>query len=84
MPHPNAAKVFINWLLSKEGQTIWQKRTEFASLRTDIPKDGLIQDYVPKAGKQYADGGTEEYGKITGSIFGDLITSALERAGKST
>ncbi len=79
MPHPNAAKVFINWLLSKEGQTTWQRRTEFGSLRIDISKDGLVQDYVPKPGRNYVDGGTEEYGKITGAVFGDLITAALER-----
>ena len=24
-PHPNAAKVFINWLLSREGQALFQK-----------------------------------------------------------
>ncbi len=22
-PHPNAAKLFINWILTKEGQTAW-------------------------------------------------------------
>ena len=27
-PHPNATKVFVNWLLSKEGQEVWTKRTE--------------------------------------------------------
>jgi iron(III) transport system substrate-binding protein len=43
-PHPNAAKVAINWLLSREGQMAYQKI--FAapdigpdSLRIDIPKD---------------------------------------------
>ncbi len=43
--HPNAAKVFLNWLLSREGQLTMQR--EYAknmtgnsnSLRTDIPKD---------------------------------------------
>jgi len=41
-PHPNAAKVLINWLLSREGQIALQKDAESAgradSLRTDIPK----------------------------------------------
>ena len=26
-PHPNAAKVYINWLLSKEGQTVFRAPT---------------------------------------------------------
>ena len=30
-PHPNAARVFINWLLGKEGQTIWSVTLNQAS-----------------------------------------------------
>jgi iron(III) transport system substrate-binding protein len=40
-PHPNAAKVFINWFLSREGQTAWQKHTDRNSLRTDISKESI-------------------------------------------
>jgi iron(III) transport system substrate-binding protein len=45
-PHPNAAKVFINWLLSREGQIAYHKSRLLGlspadSLRTDIPKDEL-------------------------------------------
>src|SRR5581483_7792835 len=36
-PHPNAAKVLINWLLSKEGQTMWSQKTGYNSRRTDVP-----------------------------------------------
>jgi iron(III) transport system substrate-binding protein len=43
-PHPNAAKVGLNWLLSREGQIVYQRIfTEGNdgpdSLRIDIPKD---------------------------------------------
>jgi iron(III) transport system substrate-binding protein len=44
-PHPNAAKVFVNWLLSREGQLTMQQEYVKAqvgasnSLRIDIPKD---------------------------------------------
>lgn len=41
-PHPNAARVAINWLLSREGQMIYQKvRETVDSSRIDIPKDNL-------------------------------------------
>jgi ABC-type Fe3+ transport system substrate-binding protein len=48
-PHPNAAKVFINWFLSREGQEAFQRvqvqaRNPVDSLRIDIPKD-----YIPAA-----------------------------------
>jgi iron(III) transport system substrate-binding protein len=40
--HPSAAKLFINWWLSKEGQVVAQKANpEDQSLRIDIPNDDV-------------------------------------------
>lgn len=39
-PHPNASKLFLNWFLSKEGQTLHHRRgpdLDRQSLRDDIP-----------------------------------------------
>ena len=43
-PHPAAAKVAINWLLSREGQTAWLDANQktgglYDSLREDISKE---------------------------------------------
>jgi ABC-type Fe3+ transport system substrate-binding protein len=35
-PHPNAAKVLINWLLTREGQTHWAKEVETNSRRVGV------------------------------------------------
>jgi ABC-type Fe3+ transport system substrate-binding protein len=35
-PHPNATKVFVNWLLSKEGQEMFTKAMGQASRRFDV------------------------------------------------
>jgi iron(III) transport system substrate-binding protein len=47
-PHPNAAKVFLNWFLSREGQSDFQKTSAKyvdagaeGSLRMDISKDEI-------------------------------------------
>ena len=47
-PHPNAAKIFVSWFLSREGQLDFQKTSAKyvdagaeGSLRTDIPKDDI-------------------------------------------
>jgi len=44
-PHPNAAKILINWLLSRDGQVAVQRDHESAgltdSLRIDIPKSDV-------------------------------------------
>jgi iron(III) transport system substrate-binding protein len=52
-PHMNAAKVFINWVLSREGQSAWQKYAETNSLRMDIPKDDLPPWARPQSGIDY-------------------------------
>jgi iron(III) transport system substrate-binding protein len=47
-PHPNAAKVAINWLLSREGQTAWLDANQktgglYDSLREDISKEKVSE-----------------------------------------
>jgi ABC-type Fe3+ transport system substrate-binding protein len=47
-PHPNAAKVAVNWLLSREGQSTWldynaKTAGQYDSLREDIPKDKVAE-----------------------------------------
>ena len=36
-PHPNAAKLFMNWMFSKEGQTVYTRAVGLASVRKDVP-----------------------------------------------
>ena len=57
-PHQNAAKVYINWLLSKEGQEGFAKVNGYISARLDVPTDhspwrvpipGSIKTYTQKA-----------------------------------
>ena len=44
-PHPNAAKVFLNWLMSPEGQTAYGKSASAASARKDVP------NFLPEAAR---------------------------------
>jgi iron(III) transport system substrate-binding protein len=57
-PHPNAAKVFINWLLSQEGQTVFAERTGNNVRRTDAPIVDPEQAIDPA--KQYVSLTSEE------------------------
>lgn len=36
-PHPNAARLFMNWIISSEGQTVYHKSKSTASVRKDVP-----------------------------------------------
>jgi iron(III) transport system substrate-binding protein len=38
-PHPNATKVFVNWLLGKEGQEVWTKSMSQPTRRRDVDTD---------------------------------------------
>jgi iron(III) transport system substrate-binding protein len=58
--HPNAAKVFLNWLLTKEGQTIFSKGMGYVSRRVDVSADHVPSYWVPQTGVKYWAGYYEE------------------------
>ena len=67
-PHPNAAKIFINWLLSREGQSALQKfgrPDAHNSRRIDIPKDDVDAFNRLEDGKKYFDLAKPEYQDLT-------------------
>lgn len=68
-PHPNAAKVFVNWVLSKEGQTILSKATAQASRRLDVPTEHLDPWMVPDAKMKYLWETDEDYMKAQEKNF---------------
>ena len=52
-PHPNAQKLFINWLLSREGQSLLQKDMGADSLRIDIDKSTVDSADLRRKGVKY-------------------------------
>jgi iron(III) transport system substrate-binding protein len=58
-PNPNAARVFMNWFLSRAGQTVWQTvmntkvQEPSDSMRVDIPKDKVAAPAKREEGKKY-------------------------------
>lgn len=51
-PHPNATKVFVNWLLSKEGQEIYGKAMGQATRRMDVDTKWMVEHGV-RASKDF-------------------------------
>jgi ABC-type Fe3+ transport system substrate-binding protein len=67
-PHPNAAKLLVNWLLSREGQMALQKLGRpdaHNSRRIDIPKDDVDPYNRLAEGKKYFDLAKPEYQDLT-------------------
>lgn len=65
-PHPNAAKVAINWLLSREGQETYQKvyadlHDVRQSMREDISMDVIPPSYRRQKGVKYIYAGRPEW-----------------------
>jgi iron(III) transport system substrate-binding protein len=48
-PHPNATKVFVNWLLSKEGQDFYSRIMLQSTRRVDVDTKWMIKEGVEPA-----------------------------------
>ena len=44
--HPNAAAVFVNWFLSREGQSLAVRSYELPSARLDVSSTGVLKEFV--------------------------------------
>ena len=73
-PHQNAIKVYLDYLLSQEGQTAWSKASGLASLRTDVAKDHIPEVLVPEEGVKYQETHLERYVMMRKEIVDFLNT----------
>ena len=85
-PHPNAAKIFINWFLSREGQSTYQQAgyqpgdSTSNSLREDIPKEAILPESRRVKGLSYLP--LDRWDMLDLDPMYKLITQALVQAGK--
>jgi len=86
-PNPNAARVFINWFLSRRGQIAMQKYNDLYgedapnSRRMDIPKDMLVPQNRMTSGKKYFDVSDPKYADMT-PMFNLVKEIMKEKQGK--
>lgn len=79
-PHPNAAKLFLNWVLTKKGGTLASKLIGGQSARVDVPTDFLDPAMVRKPSQKYHNTISEEYEfkkqemqKVAAQMFAPLL-----------
>ncbi len=79
-PHPNAARVFINWLLTKEGQTAFVQGALAPSRRLDVPTTGVSAAAIPKPGKKYMEDDTNTLAQRNqmAALAKDVFASLLQ------
>ena len=63
-PHPNASRIFINWLLSKDGAKVFSEAFDAQSARMDVPTDFLSADKIRQPGVKYFYAESEEFLKL--------------------
>ena len=67
-PHPNAAKVYLNYLLSRDGQYAWSKATSYGSRRTDVPTDHLPPAVILRPDGKYMQTYKEPFAKTRRTV----------------
>ena len=84
-PHPNATKVFINWLLSKEGQELYGKAMGQATRRLDVDTKWMVEHGV-RASKDFLtieeNNRLENYGEDTINNYWAKSTKIAEEVFK--
>lgn len=78
VPHPNAAKVYLNWLLSKEAQTAWSQASGYPSRRQDVTTEHVDPFRLPRPGITY----WYDYNEETIKLRPAMIKLAQEIWGK--
>ncbi|MBI2934750.1 MAG: extracellular solute-binding protein [Chloroflexi bacterium] len=63
-PHPYAARLFTNWILTREGGTVLSQAHGYQSSRVDAPTDFLGPESVRKPGVNYVNLSTWKFGNI--------------------
>jgi iron(III) transport system substrate-binding protein len=77
-PRPNAAKLYLDYLLSREGQSAWSKASGLSSLRQDVPRDHIPDVLIPKEGVKYQENHTEPYVILRDDIV-EFLDSVIPR-----
>ncbi len=63
-PHPNAARVFLNWIASKEGMGVFSRAYLYPTTRNDVDESFIPAEQIPRSGVDYFDGQSWEWALI--------------------
>ncbi len=76
-PHPKASQVYLNWVLTREGASVYAKALAYPSARVDVTNEWMESDTIPRAGDIFPDAETlklrDDMKRIAGEIFGPYM-----------
>lgn len=76
-PHPNAARVFMNWMATREPLEIYSRFAGAATLRTDVDESFLNPEVIPKPGVAYQDDTDHEWVAVGRKVAGNKVRELL-------
>lgn len=76
--HPNATRVFVNWLATKEALEIYSRGFNAATLRTDVDVSFLDPRTLPRPGAKYTDDADPKWRSVEKPEAGKKIRALLK------
>jgi iron(III) transport system substrate-binding protein len=77
--HPNAMRVFVNWLAGKEALSIYSRGFDAATLRTDVDESFLDAHVIPKPGVNYPDDADPKWRSVEKVEIGKKLRPLLQK-----
>lgn len=78
-PHPSAARIFINWIASKDGLDFYARTQVRATTRNDIDESFVAREEVPVPGLTYMDNADWEWNTTGREEFGRRMRELLRQ-----
>lgn len=78
-PHPNAARVFINWLASREGLNFYARTQVRATTRRDVDESFVPPEEIPVPGLSYVDNADWEWNTMGREEFARRMRELLKQ-----
>ena len=60
-PHPNAARIFVNWIASREGNQTFGQALGMVPARNDTDESGFVPQVIPRPDVDYFDPSSWEF-----------------------
>jgi iron(III) transport system substrate-binding protein len=79
-PHPNAAKLFLHWFYTREGQTVYARNNRAVSVRKDVPQDYLPPDQRYVEGQKFMVADADDFTAEGSQRVTNLARKIFEKA----
>jgi iron(III) transport system substrate-binding protein len=78
-PHPNAARIFVNWMATREALEIYSRSYKSATMRNDVDESFLDPRVIPQPGVTYPDDADPKWRSQAKLEAGNAIRALLKR-----